>query len=89
METKGIDQIIEEAMNSENEFQTIDKCIQDNIQNWLDQENIYEDKIYNKGLGYARATGGLTALITFAIQKAIYYKKLNDELLRNARDLKS
>ena len=86
METKGIDQIIEEAMNSENEFQTIDKCIQDNIQNWLDQENIYEDKIYNKGLGYARATGGLTALITFAIQKAIYYKKLNDELLRTSRN---
>ena len=89
METKGIDQIIEEAINSENEFQTIDKCIQDNIQNWLNQENLYDDKIYNKGLGYARATGGLTALITFAIQKAIYYKKLNDELLCNTRDLKS
>ena len=89
MEIKGINEIIQEAMNSENEFQTIDKCIQDNIQNWLDQENLYEDKIYNKGLGYARATGGLTALITFAIQKAIYYKKLNDELLCNTRDLKS
>ena len=86
METKGIDQIIEEAMNSENEFQTIDKCIQDNIQNWLDQENLYEDKIYNKGLGYARATGGLTALITFAIQKAIHYKKINDELLFASRN---
>ena len=86
MEIKGIDQIIEEAMNSENEFQTIDKCIQDNIQNWLDQENHYEDKIYNKGLGYARATGGLTALITFAIQKAIQLKKQNDELLRTSRD---
>ena len=86
MEIKGINEIIEEAMNSENEFQTIDKCIQDNIQNWLDQENLYDDKIYNKGLGYARATGGLTALITFAIQKAIYYKKQNDELLRTSRD---
>ena len=86
MEIKGINEIIEEAMNSENEFQTIDKCIQDNIQNWLDQENLYEDKIYNKGLGYARATGGLTALITFAIQKAIQLKKQNDELLRTSRD---
>lgn len=86
MEIKGIDQIIEEAMNSENEFQTIDKCIQDNIQNWLDQENLYEDKIYNKGLGYARATGGLTALITFAIQKAIQLKKQNDELLCTSRN---
>ena len=86
MEIKGINEIIEEAMNSENEFQIIDKCIQDNIQNWLDQENLYDDKIYNKGLGYARATGGLTALITFAIQKAIYYKKQNDELLRTSRD---
>lgn len=86
MEIKGIDQIIAEAMNSENEFQIIDKCIQDNIQNWLDQENLYDDKIYNKGLGYARATGGLTALITFAIQKAIQLKKQNDELLRTSRN---
>ena len=86
MEIKGINEIIEEAMNSENEFQTIDKCIQANIQNWLDQENLYDDKIYNKGLGYARATGGLTALITFAIQKAIQLKKQNDELLRTSRD---
>lgn len=88
-EIKGIDEIIQEAMNSENEFQTIDKCIQDNIQNWLDQENFYDDKIYNKGLGYARATGGLSALFIFSIQKVIQLKKQNDELLRNARDLKS
>jgi hypothetical protein len=86
MEIKGINEIIEEAMNSEKEFETIDKCIQANIQSWLDQENHYEDKIYNKGLGYARATGGLTALITFAIQKAIQLKKQNDELLRTSRD---
>ena len=86
MELKGIDQIIEEAINSENEYQTIDSIIKEFIQNCLDQENHYEDKIYNKGLGYARATGGLTALITFAIQKAIYYKKLNNELLRTSRD---
>ena len=89
METKGIDQIIEEAMNSENQYETIDSIINEFIQNCLDQENHYEDKIYNKGLGYARATGGLTALFTFAIQKAIKLKKQNDELLCNSRDLKS
>lgn len=86
METKGIDQIIEEAINSENEYQTIDSIVKEFIQNCLDQENHYEDKIYNKGLGYARATGGLTALFIFSIQKAIYYKKLNNELLCTSRN---
>jgi 3-methyladenine DNA glycosylase AlkD len=86
METKGIDQIIEEAINSENQYETIDSIIKEFIQNCLDQENHYEDKIYNKGLGYARATGGLTALIIFAIQKAIQLKKQNDELLCNSRN---
>ena len=86
METKGIDQIIEEAMASENQYETIDSIVKEFIQNCLDQENHYEDKIYNKGLGYARATGGLTALITFAIQKAIQLKKQNDELLRTSRN---
>lgn len=86
METKTIDQIIEEAMNSENEYETIDSIVKEFIQNCLDQENISPDKIYNKGLGYARATGGLTALFIFSIQKAIYYKKLNNELFRTSRD---
>jgi hypothetical protein len=89
MEIKGIDQIIEEAMNSKNQNETIDLIIKEFIQNCLDQENHYEDKIYNKGLGYARATGTLTALITFAIQKAIKLKKQNDELLHTSRDFKS
>lgn len=89
METKTIDQIITEAMTSENEFQTIDSIIKEFIQNCLDQENKFEDQNYNRALGYARATGGLTAYMVFAIQKAIYLKKQNDELLRNARDLKS
>ena len=89
MEIKAIDQIIEEAINSGNEYETIDSIVKEFIQNCLDQENHYEDKIYNKGLGYARATGGLTALFIFSIQKAIYYKKLNDELLCTSRDLKS
>ena len=86
MELKGIDQIIEETMNSENQNETIDLIIKEFIQNCLDQENNYEDKIYNKSLGYARATGGLTALFTFAIKKAINLKKQNDELLFNTRN---
>ena len=89
MEIKAIDQIIEEAINSGNEYETIDSIVKEFIQNCLDQENHYEDKIYNKGLGYARATGGLSALFIFSIQKAIQLKKQNDELLCNARDLKS
>lgn len=89
MELKGIDEIIQEAMTSENEFQTIDSIIKEFIQNCLDQENKFEDQNYNRALGYARATGGLTAYMVFAIQKAIYYKKLNDELLCTSRDLKS
>ena len=86
MEIKGIDQIIEEAMNSENEYETIDSIIKEFIQNCLDQENHYEDKNYNRALGYARATGGLTAYMVFAIQKAINLKKQNDELLCASRN---
>lgn len=86
MELKGIDQIIEEAMNSQNQNETIDLIIKEFIQNCLDQENHYDDKIYNKSLGYARATGGLSALFTFAIKKAINLKKQNDELLFNTRN---
>lgn len=89
MEIKAIDQIIEEAINSGNEYETINTIIREYIQSCLDQEDHYEDKIYNKGLGYARATGGLNAYVVFAVQKSIYLKKQNDELLRNARDLKS
>ena len=86
METKGIDQIIEEAMNSQNEYETIDSIIKEFIQNCLDQENHFKDQNYNRALGYARATGGLTAYMVCAIQKAINLKKQNDELLFTTRN---
>lgn len=85
MEIKGIDQIIEEAINSENQYEAIDKIIKEFIQNCLDQENHFKDKNYNSALGYARATGGLTAYMVSAIQKSIYYKKEYEKLLRNSR----